>query len=156
MFPFSDAFPTNPIPVSLLARWDSIYTNKPSFFMKTLLSVLFGVAVVSTSATAQIPGPVPPADGSWHDVRLAQAETRLRKPLPPPAGGFWVVEDQTGARRPVIVRYYNDRRQELRADTLTRKRLNLKHRAVVGRLNEQLSALLDKPIPPTPVAYRQP
>ena len=116
--------------------------------MKTALIALF----VSSFGTAfgQLADSVPRATGTWNGAHIAQIHSRFKQPPPPPAGGFWVVEEN--AKTPAIVHFYTDEWLEIQTDTLRRKRLNLKVRAVVVRLNRRLYSVLDARHAPVPVA----
>lgn len=98
------------------------------------------------TAFGQLSDPVPPAVGTWTSIHARRLQNQFLQPSPPPAGGFWVVEEN--AHRPSVIHYYTDQRQELRTDTLRHKRPDLKSRAVVARFNQRLFELLE------PVASR--
>jgi hypothetical protein len=121
--------------------------------MKTLLSLCIGLLLTGALKAQQI-NPVPPTSSTWSDIRAAQLVSRLRQTPPMPAGGFWVVEDKVGQKGPTIVRYYTDQRQELRADTLAHKRLNIREKLVVFWLNEQLSQALAMEAKPALVSHQ--
>lgn len=101
----------------------------------TLLAMPFGLVF------GQIPGHFSPQTGTWANIRAVQIQTRLRHHPLPPADGFWVVEE--GPNHRAIAHFYTEGQQELRAVTLRRKHLNLKKRAVVERLNNRLTVLLE-------------
>lgn len=109
--------------------------------MKTYLIALFLCS--SGIAFGQLIDSVPPSTGTRTKAHIAQIQNRFRQSPPLPAGGFWVVEGQPKA--PVIVHFYTDNQQELRTDTLTKKWVNLKRRAVIKTLNERLNTLLNSP-----------
>lgn len=119
-------------------------------------SLFFGslLALSAPAVYGQIDGPEPPITGTWADRHAIKLKNRLRQPPPPPASGFWVVEENVRIKSPVIARFYTDQQRELRADTLPNRRLNLKHRAVVSRLNERLRDLLNGQLMPAPVAIQ--
>ncbi|WP_020603389.1 hypothetical protein [Spirosoma spitsbergense] len=119
--------------------------------MKTYLIAL--LALSSRLTFGQIPDPNHPQTGTGTKAHMAQLHNRFRRSSPPPAGGFWVVEEN--AKTPVIVHFYTDGWLEIRTDTLLRKRLNLKERAVVVRLNRRLYSVLNaRPAPATVAVFR--
>ena len=139
-------------------RLSALYTPSecPSFTpltMKTFLITCISFWLTGITE-AQILGPDPPATGTWTDVHAAQLIERLRQPPPPPAGGFWVVEDHVGRKGPAIVRYYTDDKREIQADTLKRKRVNIKNTAMVFWLNERLSQALSAQVKPALAMHR--
>ncbi|MBO0934547.1 hypothetical protein [Fibrella aquatilis] len=121
--------------------------------MKTFLTTLVALGLSGT-IEAQILSPDPPTTGTLTDIRAAQLLNRLRQPPPPPAGGFWVVEDQVRQKGPTIVRYYTEQNREIHADTLIRKRLNIKKIAVVYWLNDRLRQALAAQQKPTLALFR--
>ena len=103
---------------------------------KLVLCLLFCLA--APAAFAQIPGPVPPAEGTWHDFRVRQHQRRLLQPPPMPPGGFWIVEDNRTTHGPMIVRFYLAQGQQIHTDTVFSGHLDIRNRNVVVRLHEQL------------------
>ena len=110
--------------------------------MKTHLILALCLAIAS-AARAQIPGPEPPTQGSWHNVRLARQLLRLRQPAPMPAGGCWIVEDRITTKGSTIIRYYDQHQREIWADTLLHKHLILSRKSDIDQLNSRLNQLLD-------------
>lgn len=119
--------------------------------MKTYLIALF--ALSSGMAVGQIPNPNSPQTGNVTTARIGQHLSRVRLPALSPVG-FWVVEENVGEQ--AIVHFYTDNRQKIRTDTLRRKHLNLKNRAVVIRLNKRLNSLIDGQSAPASVADLRP
>lgn len=110
--------------------------------MKTLLIILFtGLAGVAVGQN-QTPAPTTAYRGA--DGSLQQQQSPFRHPTPPPTG-FWVVEKAVG--QPSVVHYYTDQQYELRTDTLTAKRLNLKSRTTVAWLNARLATVISGQTP---------
>ena len=120
--------------------------KKQSFYLLGLL--LCGLTL---SASAQRSSPVPLETRTWVNVHPARHIQRLRHPEAPPAGGFWVSEDNLRNISPVIIRYYDDQQRELQADTLRQTSLMLKSR-VVRQLNERLARLLENRQQPVALA----
>ena len=118
--------------------------------MKTYLTALFALSV--GTAFGQITDSVPPQTGTWTENRAVQIAHQSRQTPPSPVSGFWVVEGQP--KHMAIVHFYTSNKQELRADTLTKKWVNLKNRAVLTKLNERLAVLLEAVPVSAPVAIR--
>lgn len=112
------------------------------------------------SASAQISTPVPtairPGTDLPHNQHTYSVGLRLRQPELLPAGGFWISEETLQKTSPVIIRYYNDQQQELQADTLIQKRINLKNRGVVRHLNERLADVLRSRHQPVALSHQTP
>lgn len=88
-----------------------------------------------------MPGYFIPKASPWTNARIFRVLGRIRQPPPPPDGGFWVIEENSGC--PAIVPLYAESGPEIQADTLRKKHLNLKRRAIVKRMNKRLAVRLD-------------
>lgn len=112
--------------------------------MKKRLCLLLGLLIcgLAYSASAQIDSLVPPVTGTWIDLHRNQYTQQRNRPIPFLTEGYWVREDNIQHGSPVIIHYYDGQNRELRTDTIRHKRLNLKRRVVVSRLNERLTGLL--------------
>lgn len=114
------------------------------------------ILLVALSARLAL-GQTPATNGLQTSTRITARTgphlSRARQPTPPPIG-FWVVEENGG--RPALVHFYANNRQEIRTDTMRRKHLSLKRRAVVVRLNERLNSLFDAQSAPASVASLRP
>lgn len=106
--------------------------------MKTPLITLF--TFLSGLTSGQRIAPDQSTSAAWSTIRTAQHQNRIRQPVPP-LTGFWVVEAKGKGR--AVVHFYTDKQQEVWTDTLRRKQLNLKSRAVVARLNKRLFSVLN-------------
>ena len=85
--------------------------------------------------------PVPPTTGLPTELRMSLMKKRLKQP-PPPSAGFWVVTEQSGRKGPTLLSYYTEQQQLVKTDTIPHKRIDIRRRTVVKRLNERLEYLL--------------
>lgn len=108
-------------------------------YLLALLTLPSGIVL------GQIPSHFSPKTSTWVNVRTYRIPGRIRQQLMPPEGGFWVIEESPGC--PAIAHFYAESRREIHADTLGRKHLNLRRRAMVKRLNERLAERLDASLP---------
>ncbi|ARK12004.1 hypothetical protein A6C57_17630 [Fibrella sp. ES10-3-2-2] len=84
---------------------------------------------------------------------MSLMKERLKQPVPPSAG-FWVVTEQPSRKDPTLLSYYTEQQQLLKTDTLPHKRIDIRRRTVVRRLNERLEYLLATYPPSILATYR--